>query len=386
MLAMPDYATARRDAGFSWSVGSSQGALRELARIPIRDFNLDPEACIEAYRTGRPLVRELFGEEVGLPGLATPAISYGHANGLGSELLFPEGGEVAHTHPYRSLEEGLRALAEPVDFAAAGMAPFFLEFRARMQQAFPEESVQLGFGSEGPITTAYELRGEGFFMDILDDPPLAGRFLHRVVDSVLAFHRWTCALDGREAISPHAAGLCDDLSSLVPPRLWREVVLPYWDQHFRGMTTGARNAHVENLTADHLPHLEEVGLSHYDPSISPKLTPPLIAERCRVPFVWRLESFHCREMTVQDVEDFVFQAAADGAGGVTLSIAETMCSPERVTQVHAFIRAAKEAKRLFDDGIGRREIGGRVSPSGRQKLWDCWCGYAGPRSSRGGYR
>jgi hypothetical protein len=386
MTTRPDYTTARREAGFHWSVDSAQGALREITGTPIREFNLNPEACIEAYRRGRPLIRDMFGEDVGLPGLGTPAVSYGHVNCLGSELLFPEGGEVAHTHIYGSLEEGLRALAEPVDFGTAGRAPFFLDFRAHMQRAFPGESVHFSFGSEGPITSAYELRGEGFFTDVLDDPPLARRFLRAVVDSVLDFHRWTCSLEGAEPISPHGAGLCDDLSSLIPPRLWRDFVVASWGQYFDGMTTGSRYAHVENLTRDHLPYLEEAGLAHYDPSISPKLTPRLVAEHCRVPFLWRLESFHCREMSVPEVEDFVYQAVADGANAVTLSVAETMCNPERATQVQAFIRAGKEAKRLFDEGVSRAEIGERVSPEGRQKLWECWCGYAGPKSSRGGHR
>ncbi len=384
MGTRPDYRTARRDAGFSWSVDSSQGALREITHTPIREFNLEPEACIAAYRKGRPLIREMFGDDVGLPGLGTPAVSYGHANCLGSDLLFPEGGEVAHTHVYSSLDEGLRALVQPVDFARAGRAPFFLDFRAQMQRAFPGETVHFSFGAEGPITTCYELRGEGFFMDVLDDPPLAREFLQAAVDSVLDFHRWTCSLDGADPISPHGAGLCDDLSSLLPPRLWSEFVVPSWDQYFDGMTTGARYTHVENLTRDHLPYLEEAGLSHYDPSISPKLTPPIITAGCRVPFLWRLESFHLREMSLQQIADFVFQAVADGANSVALSVAETMCNPERVAQVHAFIGAAKEAKRLFDEGVARDVIGERVSPEGRARLWEGWCGYLGPESTRGG--
>jgi hypothetical protein len=129
-----------------------------------------------------------------------------------------------------------------------------------------------------------------------------------------------------------------------------------------------------------------VPLSHYDPSISPKLTPPIIAEHCRVPFLWRLESFHYREMSVQEVEDFVFQSAADGASSVTTSVAETMCNQETVLKVHAFIRAGKEAKRLLDEGCPRAELAARVSPEGKRKLWDAWCGYAGPKSSRGGAR
>ncbi|HOJ21775.1 MAG TPA: hypothetical protein PLY56_09595, partial [Armatimonadota bacterium] len=66
MTTRPDYMRARDEAGFRWHVSASQGALREVTGIPIREFNLNPEACIEAYRRGRPLLRELFGPEVRL--------------------------------------------------------------------------------------------------------------------------------------------------------------------------------------------------------------------------------------------------------------------------------------------------------------------------------
>jgi hypothetical protein len=385
-MAKPDYTSARDHAGFSWSIGGSQGALRQLAAIPIREFNLKPEACIEAYRRGRPLLREMFGEEVGLPGLTTPAVSYGHVNCLGSELLFPEGGEVAHTHIYGSLEEGLRRLKEPVDWATSGMAPFFLSFRERMVEAFPGERVGFAFGSEGPITTAYELRGEGFFTDLFDDPPLAREFLREMTDSVLDFDRFHMAVNEVLMPNPSGGGMCDDLSSFVPARMMPEMVIPFWDQLYRGLTTGARHAHVEDLRVEQLFCLEEIGLSRFDPSISPKLNPRLLAEHTRVPFVWRLGCFHYREMSAQDVEDFVFQSAADGASGVTTYVAEMTCNEESVPKVHAFIGAAKEAKRLIDEGCSRQEVGQRVSPEGRAKLWDQWCGYLSPMSSRGGAR
>jgi len=380
----PDYDTARERAGFSWSVGGSQGALRELTGTPIRAFNLEPDACVEAYRRGRPMLREMFGEDVSLPGLTTPAVSYGHVNALGSELLFPEGGEVAHTHIYDSLEEGLRALDEPVDFARAGLAPFYLDFRARMQQAFPGEAVGFSFGLEGPITTAYEVRGEGFFTDALDDPPLARRFLDRLTHSILDFHAFLCRVLGNPTINPHGAGMCDDIASFIPPWLWPELVLPAWEQYYSGMTTGTRTAHVEDLRAQQLPYLEEAKLSYYDPSISPRLHPGIIAAHCRVPFCWRLGCFHYREMSRRDVEDFVFQAAADAASSVTTVVAETMCSDQGVAKVHAFVRAAREAKRLLDDGCPREELGQRVSEEGRATLWEGWCGFCGPRSTRGG--
>lgn len=210
-MQRPDYSTARREAGFGWGSSGSQDALRELAGTPIREFNLNPEACIETYRKGEPLHQELFGPDVKLPWLCTPHISYGHVNGLGSELIFPEGGEVAHAHLYGSLQEGIAAPKRPIDFAKAGLAPFYMDFRRRMREAFPGKSVGFGYGLEGLITTAWELRGEGFFTDLYDDPPAAREFLRLTTASILEFHRFLRNLDNAPAISSTGAGS-------LPPR------------------------------------------------------------------------------------------------------------------------------------------------------------------------
>ncbi len=382
----PDYSTLRADAGFGWSVAATQGALREITATPIREFNLEPEACIHAYRAGRPLLVEMFGEDVRMPTPSTPAISYGHVNCLGSELIFPEGGEVGQTHIYDSLQEGIEALREPVDFATTGMAPFYFDFQAQMRQTFPDDPVGLSFGSEGPLTTAYELRGEDFFADIFEDAPLAHEFMRLTVDSIIDYKRWQAALGGGEFPSPIGGGMVDDLASFIPPRMFGEFVIAYWEQYYQGITTGSRSAHVEDLRAEQLPFLEEIGLRSFDPSVSPKLTPPILVAGCRIPFFWRLVSFHYAEMSVQEVEDFVYLSCADGASGVTTNVAETMCNPERVEQVHAFIRAGKECKRLVDEGCPREEIRQLVSPPNRDGFWDRWCGYLGPKSTRGGAR
>ena len=372
MTAHPDYAIARQEAGFNWHVGSGQDALRALTGILIRQMNLEPEAGIELYRRGRPLIREMFGEDVRLPGPATPAVSYGHANGLGSELLFPEEGEVGHTHPYESLDQALQALREPVDFAQAGMAPFYLDYKRQMADAFPDEKIGFGYGLEGPLTTAYELRGEGFFTDIFDDPAAAREFLRLLTDSIIAFHEFEADVNGVPAVSAEVGGLCDDVASMIPPHMWAEFVIPYWEQYYAGMTTGRRHAHVEDLRTSQLPFLEEIGLAFYDPSISPQLNPRLITEHCGVPYTWRLGSIHCRYMTPGDVEDFVYQAVADGASTVHCNVAGSLCDQAGVQQIHAFIRAAKEAQRLFEAGAARDEIAQRVSAEGKTKFWDHW--------------
>ncbi len=372
MGTRPNYATQREAAGFGWWVGSSQDALRALTDTPIREFNLDPSVCADCYRRGRALHRELFGPEVPLPALSTPAVSYGHANGLGCELLFPEGGEVNLLPVYGSLEEGLRRLAQPVDFAGAGMAPFYLDFRERLRAAFPGEAVGFGYGWEGPLTTAYEVREIGFFCDLLDRPELAAVFLERLTDSILEFHRFHCRVLGTPEINPHSAGLCDDLASFVPARLFGRLVVPFWEQYFAGLTSGARHAHVEDLRAEQLPWLEEIGLSSYDPSISARLDPCLIAAGCRVPFTWRIGEIHTPHLSADDIAQTVFMAAADGATSVHLVVSTPLCNERGAGHVAAFRQAGTEVKELLAAGCARSELAQRVPPERRRHFWQSW--------------
>ena len=372
--ARPDYATLRASQPFQWSVGAGQGAYRQVTQTPIRAFNLEPEACIRAFREGRPRIREMFGDEVALAGPATPAVSYGHPNTLGAELIFPEDGEVAHTHLFEScsLDDAIDHLKRPVDFASAGMVPFYLDFRRKMQEAFPDANVVFSFGLEGPMTTAYELRGYSFFTDPHDEPEKMHIFLKLMTDSILDFHRFRCTLTGQPPVSAQGSGMCDDLAAMISPDMFDEFVIPYWDQFFSGMTSGKRSAHVEDLRPQQLKYLETIGLSHFDPSISPKLNPQIIARECRVPFMWRLGSFHYTYMDCQAVRDFVLQAVADGATGVFTHVAEIMCTAVGVEKVRAFIEACKEVEALFAEGRTREEIGARVSPEGQARFWDHW--------------
>lgn len=367
-----DYTKLRAETGFSWSVSASASALLELADIPIRDYYLDPEAGIEAYRRGVPLLHKMFGPDVGPPGLTTPGISYGHANGLGSELTFPDGGEVGHRHIYESLAEGIEALKPPVDFAKAGMAPFYVAYRERMKEAFPNQDVAFGYGLEGPITTAYEVRGDGIFYDMMDQPEACRTFLGLLTRSILDFHAFRCSVTGGVVVSPEGGGMCDDIASMVPPRLFGELVMPFWEPYFAGMTTGRRAAHIEDLTADHLPFLEELGLVRFDPSISAKLNPSIIFERCRVPFGWRLGSFHYAGLTCAEIADFVFQAAADGASSVFTIVAQIMCNEATVEKVNVFKTACGTVARMLEQGATRADLGACVSDAGRARFWDHW--------------
>jgi hypothetical protein len=366
----PDYNTARARAGFSSRVSGCYLAPMALTAVPMKEFNLKPEACIRAYRDGRPMMQELFGDWLPPLAPATPPVSYGHVNCLGAELLFPEGGEVAHTHPYGSLDEAIERLQEPVDWATAGMVPFFLDFQEQMQAAFPNETVGLSFGYEGPMTTAYELRGDAFFTDIFDEPEKTHEFLRLTVASTIDYARWRTELSGAEFPNPTAGSMADDIASFVPDHMFSEFVMPYWEQYYHGITTGTRRAHAEDLRRPQLRFLEEIGLSYFDPSISHRLNPPMIRDEIRVPFGWRLGGFHYFGMDEQAVRDFVFQAAADGANSVFTIIEGTLSNPEGREKILAFKAAGEEVEKLLQGGASREEVGQRVSAAGRERFWD----------------
>lgn len=369
----PDYDRLRERAGFHWFVGSSVYALLELTGTPLGAYNLDPAICIEVYRKGRPLFRDLFPDPaIPMPRLHTPAVSYGHVNCLGAELRFPEAGEVGVAHLFDSVEDAVAALAAPCDFSRTGMAPFFLEFQECLRQAFPDETVGFSFGLEGPITTAWELCGEQFFVEVMNRPELACALLDRVGQSTDEYWRFYAGQNGVPVINPNGGGMCDDLASMIPPRLFPTVVLPAWDRFFRGRTTGTRSAHIEDLRPAQLPFLEDIGLSSFDPSISPKLSPPLIRDGCRVPFGWRLGSFHYLTMTGDDVRDWVFQAAADGASQVFTHIEALLCRPPQVEKVGAFMEAAREVEKVLGAGGTRSELAQYVSPAGQKRFWGLW--------------
>jgi len=369
----PNYKILRKEKKFDWFVGVYSNSLWTLAGIPVRDYYTNPSACIEAYHKGRPLVKELFGEAMPSIPILTPMIKYGHVNTIGAKLNFPQGGEVHHIPPFNSLQEGIKRLQEPIDFATSGLTPSYLDFYKKMQNAFPDEKVYFGWQWEGPVTTAWELLGVNFMYDLFDKPDALRQFMKLSTASSVEYCRFFCKVENTKILNPEPdhGRLCDDIAAMVPPKMWPDFVLPYWDM-FYGGPVPARILHCEDMKADQLQFLEQLSLIDYDPGISPKLNPKIVNAGTQVPFGWRLPGFRYSYMSCQDVEDFVYQAAADGASYVHTHIEAAMCDQATAKKVQAFVNAAKETKRLLDNGASRSEIGQRVSADGRKKFWDHW--------------
>ncbi len=365
-MNLPDYDRLREQTPFGWRLVSTYLALLDLTGIAIRDLFLLPEAGIELYRRGRPRLREVYGDlPVVLPGVCTAPVSYGHVNTLGAELVFPEGGEVNLETLCPTLEDGLRVVRQERDFSRCGMFPFYLDYHRQMVKAFPGEPVGFAFKAEGPLTTAYALRRDGFFYDFYDQPEKTEEFLGRLVDSAVEYGRCVRQVVRNDfsAALPAAGSVADDLAAMLNPGLWGRFVVPFHERWFKAVCTGRRSCHIENLTARHLPYLEQLGVVGFDPSVSPNLTPAQIASHCRVPFSWHLFNFHVMVMTEAQVRQWVLAAVGAGASQVVCHVCHGMGTPAMVGKVAAFADACREVDTMFAANATRNDIA-RLAPGG----------------------
>jgi len=336
---------------FSWTVSVGQEkVLPYLADVKMGDFFLKLESCVKSFQIGRKRVKEIFNEEannneITLPNVSGPHLSYGHLACLGAKIIFPEDSEPAPNPFYSNIKEGINALKRKVDFKDNLLFQHYQKMCNHLQKKFPEEKVGFsGFGHEGPITSAVLLRGQNFFLDIYDHPGLTKEFLNLLTQSIIEFVHFSRKLNSQPEIDKKRSGLADDFSSLISPSLWPEFVVPYWEKYYRGITTGSRTIHVENLNPEHLKYLEEVGIIFYDPSDSPKLTPNIIRERINIPFMWRLHSFQIPTMSKEDIRNWVFQTVDQGASHIYTGIDRNILEGDNPDKIRAFIKAAKEAK------------------------------------------
>ena len=149
-------------------------------------------------------------------------------------------------------------------------------------------------------------------------------------------------------------------------------MLPYWDMFYRELCEDRRSIHCEGMTYEHLKHLQRIGITNYEPAISPKVDPDKIRAIVDMPFSWKLESFHYPALSVQDIRDWVLKAAADGVSRVWTVVGVGMLNEEASAKVKMFVTTAKEIEDMFKQKISREEIGNMVSPDGKAKFWSKW--------------
>lgn len=331
----------------AWHVDVIYDTLCHLARVPLRDFFLDEEACVAAWREGRRELDSVYGGSVAPPPITCPHLSYGHAGCLGARLEFPEDSEPWVAPLYADLESGLQDLGRARDFPSHPLFRRYLRCREALRRAFPGEIGRLaGLGWEGPVTTAVLLRGPGFLVEALERPDAARRFLEAVTVSIVSFAHAVRDVDGLPPVDPAGSGMADDAASFLPPRLWPELVLPAWEGYYRGLTTGRRTIHIEGMDASHLPFLRGARIVHLEPCVSPRLrVTDLVA--AGVPFRWLLPSFELRNLDRGGIARWVGASVRDGARELHTELSAFMLREGRGDRIPAFLDAcAATAERI----------------------------------------
>lgn len=370
-----NYEKAREEAGFTWTVKTYIYSLMSLANIKLNELNESPTAGIEIYKDKYfDQIKEMFGDYIIRPMTSTPPISYGHINHLGVPLNFPKNeGEVNYIHQHKSFDEWIKIIKSKMEFnEMTKEGQSFLLYKEKLQQAYPDRYIYWNMSYEGPITTAYELMDVDFFYGLFDEPDRVKEFLNILTLNTVEYTKFHHRINEIPEYNQEGHGICDDIASMISPDMFEEIVLPYWDMYFEGVTSGKRHIHTEGHTFKTMKFFEKANINSFDPSISPKLNPKLIRDNNRVPFYWRLGSFHYRDLSIQDVKDWVYKAVEDGASNVFTGITHIMLDPNTVAKVKAFKEAASNAKNMFDKGVSREEIGKLVSTEGRKKFWNSW--------------
>ena len=108
-----------------------------------------------------------------------------------------------------------------------------------------------------------------------------------------------------------------------------------------------RSLHSEGMDYKHLKHLETLGITWFDPSVSPKLNPSIVTKHCKVPFIWRMCGIYHRLLDKSLAKDFVYASVRDGASGLFTEAA--YLDSYSVDVVLGFIEACETVQDLFKE-------------------------------------
>jgi len=323
---------------FSYYAALSFGVLPRLIDVKLKDMYLKPEVAARCFTEGVEIAKDIYGEKIRLPAPAVPAISYIHLSALGAKIQFPEDDGEPNARPagFSSIDQAIERVEQLVDFAECEWVKHRQDF-ARQMGKILDRNIAPSLGLEGPITTAALLYGNDFYAELLAQPEKSLRFLKAITDSIIEFTRFVRG--SSEVGSSH--GICDDLASLISPGMWPEFVLPFWNQIYEALTDDSRSLHCENLTEDHLPLLNELGLSFFDPSHAPLLRPWMLKKHLQMPWQWRIQSVHVLE-GIERIRREMEEGVENGASRMPLYacyIGDKCISPEHID---FFIQTAGE--------------------------------------------
>lgn len=329
------------------SVEIYHDAIVYLGGITMREFFMDKVKCAEAWRIGQEKIYDYFGDIMPLRSVTGPPISYGHIICLGSTVDYPADSEPNVKPMFSNIDEGIESLKEKknINYRDQPLFKHYYELCNYLRGQFPDQNVPFsGMGAQGPLTSAVLMRGQDFFYDLYDELDKVKEFLNLLTDSIIDFHQFINEINGMPRINTGNRGLADDFASLIPPAMWPEFVVPYWNQYFEGLTAGTRSVHCENLSPAHLKYLKDVNLSHYQPSVSDMLTLENVKANTDIPFDWLLYSYHITEMNEEEIEQWVNKTVEAGITLIRTQFGKFTCENNKLHCIKSFYKAFDKYK------------------------------------------
>ena len=316
-----------------------------VAGIPEKDFFTDAAAMVRAWGLANAWIEDTFHGRVPAR-VPTPAPnSYGHLVCLGAPLRYSETAEPNISPAANSLDEAIEMLraARDMDFTAQPIFRQYAEMSRAVREVYPECGKISGLGFEGPVTSCALFRGMDFYYDVMDEPEKSCAYLRLMTESVVAFRRQLALYNGQDDLPARGGGaLCDDLASMLPPSLWDSMVIPFWNQYYEGTTLSpSRFLHCEAATPAHLPYIEKAHITHYQPSVSPKLTLRDMAAHVHCQFDWLLYAYQVTEMDDAQIDVWLREAIAYHPMAIRTQIGSYAVKAGKVDRIAAFVDIAE---------------------------------------------
>jgi len=321
--------------GQSFSFGFSDSLLAEVGGVKQNELHFDVEAILQSYERIKPLARRL-GVEPPIPRLA--GFCYPHIASLGAKIVFAEDAE-PKPFPIIHQPEEIDQLTEPKDYLAAPLIQERLKICAEIKRRCPQSPNFIGHPLEGPITTAVLLMGSDFLTLPYDDPKRAHRLLKFCTKSALNYAR-TISEHFGTPIQPGLHGFPDDFGGMFPPKIFKEFVVPYWEEIFQGLKATERSLHSELLRVEHLPFLKELKIEYFDPSADQYLTPELLHQHCPCKFQSRILSLHIHDLSAEELEAMYCKIAESKPYLISFSMSRLEDEPK----IQHLLNVAREMK------------------------------------------
>ena len=181
--------------------------------------------------------------------------------------------------------------------------------------------------------------GQDFFTLVYDDPARAHALLRFGTESALSYvqalHRH---FNGNTPAAPGPRGNPDDFAGMLPPAMFAEFVVPYWERLYAGQQSTSRFLHSELLREEHLPFLVDAKIDRYDPSADQYVTPELLSRKCPCPFRTLIKDWEIHNLSADQLEAYYRQIA----GYQPFVIAFSLGKADELDKIRRLLKVARE--------------------------------------------